>query len=219
MNIKSFAGPLAALIVLNVSSCATLFSKKTDTIKIESDPPGAEVSIEGENFGETPVSIEVRRSTFGQKYLTLKKKGYKTRRVFLEKNIDGTSFFNLGFITTTFGATSWGIDALSGAMFEYRPGYYSIDLEKNNDKAELNKPGGTPTKEDFQLFVTKSFSKLKRDISSGGGEWLSAYIAMKQRQISVSKERLMRAIEEKKSELIQSLNGLELFKRLEKIEV
>ena len=219
MSLKALTSFISFLIVLQLLGCATIFASKKDTIKIESDPPGAEVSIEGEKFGETPVSIEVPRDTFGQKYVTLKKKGYKTRRVFLEKNIDKTAFFNLGFITTTSGATSWGIDALSGAMFEYKPGYYSIDLEKNNDNAELTEPVGPPSRDNLQLFVSKSFAKLKRDISIGGGEWLSAYVAIKQRQLSVSKERIIKAIEKQKAELIKSVNAMDLFKRLENIEV
>jgi hypothetical protein len=218
--------PLCRAIMLGVlglsffSGCATLFSKKSDSIKIETDPAGAEVSIEGRKLGITPLTIDVERDTFRQKYLTIKKKGYETKRIFLEKTIDRTAFFNLGFITTTFGATSWGIDALSGAMFEYSPGYYSIDLESSEKTTRIKRsPEETGRWIERQRLVVASFENLKNDIVSGGGEWLTAYVALRVEGVKTSSKSLMNSIQKHSARLLEAKTPAQLFKRLENLSV
>jgi len=103
-------GVLAKLLglcsVVVLGGCATMFSRTSDEISIDSDPKGAEVSIDGEVIGVTPLKTVVARDTLGTKYITVKKKGYRTRQVLMEKSLDSRALFNFGFISTTFGATS-----------------------------------------------------------------------------------------------------------------
>ncbi len=112
-----------------ISGCATLFSSGSEEITIDSEPSGADVFFEGENIGKTPLK---RRFTKRTETYTVKiqKAGYETRHYDLYKTVTPAAWFNIGFITTTFGATSWGIDALSGNMFSFAKHRYVVELEK-----------------------------------------------------------------------------------------
>ncbi len=62
---------LISLLVL-VSSCA-FFNSKTVDLAINSNPPGADVFIEGRNYGRTPTVINVEPRKYA---VTLTKEGY-----------------------------------------------------------------------------------------------------------------------------------------------
>lgn len=53
---------LAALTMLGASGCATLFADKATVVSIDSRPPGASVSIDGQSAGQTPVRLEIESS-------------------------------------------------------------------------------------------------------------------------------------------------------------
>jgi hypothetical protein len=50
--------PIAALLACS-TGCAMLFNQKTDFINVMSNPPGAQVSVDGAPVGMTPVKVEV----------------------------------------------------------------------------------------------------------------------------------------------------------------
>lgn len=114
----------SVLGLLLLSGCATIFSGGDDTINIDSTPAGASVFIDGRNVGVTPFSVEVERSTFNTKGITIKKKGYKTYNFDLKKTFNGVAIFN--FV----GLSSWATDAATGSIVKYAPNSYSVDLIK-----------------------------------------------------------------------------------------
>lgn len=165
---------IAMSVLFLFSGCATLFSKKEDTITIKTEPPGAEVYVGVEPIGTTPLTYTFRRKTFEQKSLNIRKAGYKTKEMQLGRTLDATALFNFGFFLTTSGAPSWGIDALSGAMVQYDPQSYFIDLEPDKREAEP----GEEDRRSRRAFVLFNHHRLKSDIARGGGEYLSAYHRM-----------------------------------------
>ena len=53
----------AAILALALTtSCAAMFTGTTDTVRFESDPPGAEVVVDGEVVGTTPCTSEISKS-------------------------------------------------------------------------------------------------------------------------------------------------------------
>jgi hypothetical protein len=131
MNIKKMRYPkkhetlifMGLILITLMSSCATLISKSSQTIKIVSDPPGAEVVINGINKGQTPVDVDVKKELQGQP-IELKKEGYEIKTFTPQRKFDTTALLNIfvpiGFI----------IDAVTGALMKYDPAIYTLQLEK-----------------------------------------------------------------------------------------
>ena len=109
------------------AGCASMFAPNSDNITIKTNPEGADVYYGGNLLGQTPLTYSFKRETFEQKKLNIRKEGYKNQELLLEKTIEKIALFNLGFTTTTFGATSWGIDAATGNAIKYSPDSYLID--------------------------------------------------------------------------------------------
>jgi hypothetical protein len=172
--LKSQTIILGTLCML-LSGCATMFAPGSDKVTIKTDPPGASV-YEGANFlGKTPLTYSFKRETFEKKTLTIKKEGYASQELDLKKALEKTALWNFGFFITTSGATSWGIDALSGNMTKYYPGSYFIDLSKRGDAA---------IREDHLRlqrirFVLLNQDNLMKDIAAGDGNYLRAYFEMR----------------------------------------
>jgi len=50
---------VAGLLLFTVAGCATLFAHKTTAVSMNSNPTGAEVWIDGNRAGTTPVTIDL----------------------------------------------------------------------------------------------------------------------------------------------------------------
>lgn len=151
-------------------SCATMFSPGADEITIKSEPEGADVYDGANLLGKTPLKHSFVRDTFENRELTVKMEGRKSQKLYLGKTLEKTALFNFGFLTTS-GATSWGIDALTGHMIKYSPDSYLIDLEKEEDTAGKKEQ----TYRQRLRFVIVNHDCLKKDIAKGQGEYLRAY--------------------------------------------
>ncbi len=156
-----------------LSGCASMLAPNSDNITITTIPEGADVFYGTHLLGKTPLTYSFHRDTFEKKILNIRKEGYKNQELLLEKTLEGKALWNLTFITTTFGVTSWGIDAANGNMIKYSPNSYLIDLEKDNNSSSQ--------KDHAHLqrlrFVALNQDNLKKDIASGDGEYLRAYFA------------------------------------------
>ncbi len=142
--------------------CATLFSSSSQNVKITSNVEGAQVLVDGDDVGQTPLEIEVDRDTFKSKVVTLRHEGYRTKQFKLRKTLNSVSLFNC---TSFF---SWGTDALTGAMMEYSPDVYFIEMLPDGRRAAA---GGSDR---ALLFVVALHRALLRDVAQGGGEYTRA---------------------------------------------
>src|SRR5678815_3859157 len=111
---------LAALLL--VTGCATLFSGGPQAVTFTSNPPGAQVLIDGVPIGATPMTGMLDRTTFGTHYTTLRYPGFEPQRFLLEKSLNGVAILNLS------SGCFWLTDALTGAMIEYSPNAYHLEL-------------------------------------------------------------------------------------------
>lgn len=68
---------LSLILVLN--SCALAFNKKTTKVKFNSFPSGAEVRVNGEYIGSTPVSADLWGGPRSHIDIVYSKKGYANR--------------------------------------------------------------------------------------------------------------------------------------------
>ena len=47
------------VLLAGSSSCAMMMNEKTDQVSINSNPPGADIFIEGRSYGKTPATITI----------------------------------------------------------------------------------------------------------------------------------------------------------------
>lgn len=68
---------LITAITINFSGCATLFSGTKDEVELSSEPAGAEVYVNGQKRGKTPISLKLKK---GKEYnIEFKKNGFEDK--------------------------------------------------------------------------------------------------------------------------------------------
>jgi len=134
----------AASLIMLFSGCASIVSKKSYVVNIQSAPPGAEVIIIDRNSqevfrGQTPTTVNLNASAgfFKKAYYTLKfkKEGYGESARPLEASIDGWYWGNV----LIGGLIGWLIiDPATGCMYTLNETYINhplsllAPLESNN---------------------------------------------------------------------------------------
>lgn len=162
---------LIGIAIAGLAGCGTLFSDGEDVIHFESDPVGAQLYINGQLKGNTPLDVTLERDVFEMITVKLKKPGYQTHEFELQKALNRTSFFNL---TSIF---SWGTDIATGHAMRYSPNSYLIELKYNGKKTSSISPPNLHRTE-LNRFVLSNYDELLDDIAKGEGEYLVALAAM-----------------------------------------
>ena len=124
-----------------LTSCATMFSGTTQRVMIDSNPPGADIVINGQKQGTTPVDIIVDRELDdlfdGGKDIKLRLDGYEENGYELDAELNPVSIVNL------FNILFWGIDAATGAItrYDYYYSFEMIPLDNNVSIPTQKNPG------------------------------------------------------------------------------
>ena len=109
--------------------CATIVKSTTQTISVTSSPAGADVRLDGDPVGRTPLSFKAKRKY--DHLVTIEKAGYNPSYVAVTRSIGGAVFGNwlLGAGTLGLGAVAgWGTDAASGAQYNLNPAMIIVAL-------------------------------------------------------------------------------------------
>jgi hypothetical protein len=112
------------LAVVFASSCATLFQGTHEEIMVESDPPGAQVSVNDGRNGTTPYSMKVGRDD--DVNIHVSKPGYSSTDISDESHMEWGYFISDFFFT---GLIGLAVDGLDGAMFYHNQTMVSAHLE------------------------------------------------------------------------------------------
>jgi PEGA domain len=112
------------LAVVFASGCATLFQGTNEEIMVQSDPPGAQVSVNDGRNGTTPYSMKVSRNDDVDIHVS--KPGYAPMDVSDESHMEWGYFISDFFFT---GLIGLAVDGLDGAMFYHNQTMVSAHLE------------------------------------------------------------------------------------------
>jgi hypothetical protein len=192
-----------------MASCGTLFSPSKTKITIKSEPSGADVYINEELKGKTPLEFTLNKNAFKRFDAKVRLKGYTTADFQIKKEFNTVSILN------TTSLLSWGTDALTGGIIQYAPNLYYIELKKEG--AGSTSSIELPSKEsDLLRFTQVNFQKLKADITKGNGDYLDAYLSM--RGLNLVRAGLVKMEIKKKSAFLVQINDpKELNERLKKL--
>ena len=112
-----------------LAGCASVISGSSDTITINSNPPGATCNLNqnGRSIGQvtTPGGVTVQKTKHDIK-VTCEKEGYQTATGYLNSDIEGSTWGNI----LLGGGVGWIVDSASGADNDY-PEYLTVTLVPN----------------------------------------------------------------------------------------
>lgn len=126
MNTK---GLVALILVTALSGCATILSGKSQTVTLNSNPPGArcEVTREGRIIGvveNTPGAITIDKTKHNLD-IKCSKEGYVDSSEFGKSGTEGSVFGNI----ILGGGIGWIVDSAAGADNKY-PEVVTVNLAK-----------------------------------------------------------------------------------------
>lgn len=108
---------------LVLSGCATLFGDKDKSVRIESNPSGAKVYLNGAPYGKTPTTIQLQ-SLLSSNSVRLKLDGYDEVTRPIHTSIQPIAFLNI------LNLVCWGIDLATGNVMKVDTKVLSVDLDK-----------------------------------------------------------------------------------------
>lgn len=88
---------LGLLFLMCLTSCATIFDGTKDRIVINTNPPAADVFIDGENKGKSGQDIMLKRKYVNYRTVELRKEGYEDLTFKIDQKVSGTYWLN--FVT------------------------------------------------------------------------------------------------------------------------
>lgn len=116
------------LLLVLFPSCATLIGPKTNSLSLSSNPPNANVCINGANLGTTPLNLDlIPNKSYTIEY---KKEGFKT----VTRTV--SSRVNIGWVALDFFAGLFMaiiIDAITGDWKSLDQNSVNVELSKQNN--------------------------------------------------------------------------------------
>jgi len=102
--------------------CATIIKGSSQSIPVSSDPPAADIVLDGKLVGQTPKTLALRRDN--NYLISIQKAGFERQSVPVVKDIGGAVWGNV----LAGGLVGWGVDAASGAQYNLLPASVSVKL-------------------------------------------------------------------------------------------
>jgi hypothetical protein len=119
------------LAALFLSGCATVTRGTKDTLVVESDPAGANVSLSTGHSGKTPTSFKLSRKD--TVLVTISREGYETAVVTVNSQVVGAGAAGMAGNVLVGGLIGVGVDAWSGATKSLKPNPVTVKLVKLED--------------------------------------------------------------------------------------
>lgn len=103
-----------------LTSCASVLKGTDQSMTFTSEPVGAEVLLDGQSLGVTPLVVKLKKNKYDT--VMIKLKGYKVLTRPVDKSYDGIALLNISWDSST-------TDMITGAAYEYSPNTLFFNLE------------------------------------------------------------------------------------------
>jgi hypothetical protein len=114
------------IVCIFLTNCATIIHGAREEVAFSSRPSSATIKINGQDFGQTPKVIKLKRS--GTYLIKIELPGYLPTELTIDHKVDGWIVGNV-FIGGLIGIV---IDASTGAMFHLTPDQINATLKSSN---------------------------------------------------------------------------------------
>lgn len=126
----------SGILILILSSCASIINGPTQLVSFSSQPTGARIIIDGKDRGKTPQLISLRRmgrevtdNSQKQAYaITIELDGYYPYQTVIKRQVDALIIGNIIF-GVIIGIM---VDAATGAMYKLTPDQIMAQLNNNS---------------------------------------------------------------------------------------
>ncbi|BBH53400.1 PEGA domain-containing protein [Fluviispira sanaruensis] len=106
-----------------LTGCASMYGDNTRLVKVDSQPQGADIYIDGARVGKTPAVITLSTYIYGGKTLVLRKENFSETSVMVNSKFQPVTIWN---ILNGFGFL---IDAATGNILKIDPANLSVQSE------------------------------------------------------------------------------------------
>ncbi len=114
---------IAVTVCLTLSGCATVFGDNTRSIKIDSQPAGAGIYLDNQQYGVTPSVISLPTYIYGGKNITLRKEGYTDQSFMINTQFQTVALLDIFCWPTIL------IDLAAGNFVKINPANLSVYTE------------------------------------------------------------------------------------------
>lgn len=151
---------VGATLVL-MSGCATIATSDNQPVAFNSDPPGAEVSINGVPQGITPMTIMLDRRA-GDQMVQIHKDGYQDQQFKLQKHVAGMTYGNI----LMGGIVGVAVDAASGKARKFQDAV-QVKLVPLGEAGALIVEGNAPAEQKKATAKQKKAAAIRMKTAGG----------------------------------------------------
>lgn len=165
---------LSCVALIGASGCATVMSGGSQQVRVDSNPQGATILVNGAAVGMTPGAVAVRRGRGTS--VVVRKKGFQDQPVPLGTTMNPIFWGNI-ILGGTIGSI---VDFATGAYLQYSPDSYYVRLV--SDSSDANPNGTEPhlTDEEFRVvhYVLTNYTELLAEMAAGEGTYLEGLTSL-----------------------------------------
>ncbi|MDR8394547.1 PEGA domain-containing protein [Aliifodinibius sp. S!AR15-10] len=125
----------ALAIILIIQACATIMHGSKQEVGISSNPSKANITVDGQKYGTTPVNIKLERKK--SHTVSLELAGYQPYETTLTKSVSGWVWGNIVFG----GLIGLGVDAITGGLYKLSPKQINAEFRESQARAKASKDG------------------------------------------------------------------------------
>lgn len=152
-----------------LTGCATIISGTTNEISFSSNVDPVDVYIDGLKVGKTPLKVDVDKKAGEGRPVRFEKDGYEQQEFKLRNRVDWIVVSDISSIIV-----SGGIDVLSGAIMEYSPRQYHVEMKEKSSP----ETGSLSRQVQFASFVLVMSDEIKRNLALGSGPALESLVSL-----------------------------------------
>jgi len=113
---------------LSLTGCASIAGNNTRAVKVDSNPSGAAIYVDNQQYGVTPAVVTLPNYIYGGKGITLKKQGYHEQTMVVNSQFQPIALLDILFWPSFF------IDAATGNLVKIDPAnlYLNSELQRSH---------------------------------------------------------------------------------------
>ncbi len=122
-----------------IAGCCSIIHGTKQEIGLSSSPSGASVTVNGQQMGTTPVTLDLKRN--GSHKIAIEMEGYQPYEITLTKSVSGWVWGNVLFG----GLIGLAVDAIDGAIYKLKPDTIQAQMLKSEvDSITIEKVDDIP---------------------------------------------------------------------------